>query len=128
MRRAWKGVLLFARLVAGVSENHFDVVLEELIDRSVGKLLKTDAFDASAFEALEVHIWQKAEGLRNESMLSKQILLNLRSAVGAIRSRAEYPPVVRENLQRAHDFDMMLDQLIGSETRSDRKQGMPHII
>lgn len=79
-----------------MSINHFDVVLEELTDRAVGRLLKADTYDATAFDALENHIWQKAEGLQSEAAISKQILLTLRSAASAIRSRAEYLPAVRE--------------------------------
>lgn len=111
-----------------MSENHFDVVLEKLTDRAVGKLLKADTYDASAFDALEDHIWQKAEGLQSEAAISKQLLLTLRSAVGAIRSRAEYLPAVREQFHRANDFDAMLDRLIAGERRSDRQPGTPRII
>jgi hypothetical protein len=111
-----------------MSENHFDLVLEELTERAVGKLLSIDVFDKPAFDALEDHLWQKAEGLQRESCISKQILLSLRSAAGAIRSRAEYEPAVREHLERADDFERMLDRLISGETRSDRIPGVPRII
>ncbi|KQZ41757.1 hypothetical protein ASD63_16205 [Ensifer sp. Root558] len=110
-----------------VSENQFDVVLERLTDQAVGRLLKSDTFDASAFDALEDHIWQKAEGLQSEYAISKQILLSLRSAGDAIRSRAKYLPALQEQLQRADDFDLILDRLIAGETRSDRKSGVPRI-
>ena len=123
-----KGVWLPGKLGASVSENHFDVVLEELTDRAVGKLLKVDTYDAPAFDALEDYVWQKAEGLQGETTISKQILLTLRSAAGAIRSRAEYLPAVREQLHRANDFDMMLDRLIAGERRSDRQPGIPRVI
>ena len=111
-----------------MSENHFDVVLEELADRAIGKLLKTDAYDASAFDALEDHLWQKAEGLRSEHAISKQILKTLRSAVAAIRSRSEHHPSVQDQLHRANAFDVMLDRLIAGERRSDRKPGVPRVI
>jgi hypothetical protein len=111
-----------------MSENHFDILLEELTDRAVGKLLKVDVFDAVAFDALEDHLWRKAEGLQHEYSISKQVLFSLRSAVGAICSRAEYLPEVRGHLQRAHDFEMMLDRLIAGETRSSREPGRPRII
>jgi len=111
-----------------VTENNFDIVLEELIDRAVGKLLKSDTFDASAFDALKDHLWRKAEGLQQEFLISKQILLGLRSAIVSLRSRAEYVPAVRNELQRANDFEEMLDRLIAGETRSDRAQGVPRTI
>ncbi len=108
-----------------MSENHFDALLDELTDRSVGRLLKADVFDGPAFETLEDYLWQKADGLRSEATISKQVLISLRSAVAAIRSRAEYLPAVREQLHRADTFDMMLDLLIAGETRPDRRPGVP---
>lgn len=117
-----------ANLEAHVSENHFDIVLEELTDRAVGKLLKADTYDASAFDALEDHIWQKAEGLQSETAISKQLLLTIRSAIGVIRSRAEYIPAVQEQLHRANDFDVLLDRLIMGERHADRKPDNPRII
>ena len=111
-----------------MTENYFDVQLEELTDRAVGKLLKMDIYDGAAFDALEDHIWRKAEGLQSEAAISKQILLTLRSAVSAIRSRAEYLPEVRMQLQRANDFDMILDRLIAGEKRADRIPGVPRIV
>ncbi|MES2057994.1 MAG: hypothetical protein V4564_18800 [Pseudomonadota bacterium] len=111
-----------------MSENHFDIVLEELTDRAVGKLLKADVFDASAFDALQDHLWQKAGGLQHEASISKQVLRSLRSAAAAIQSRAEYLPVVRQQLHRANGFEEMLDRLIAGETRLTRQPGVPRIM
>lgn len=93
-----------------MSENHFDPMLEELKKRSIDRLLNADTFDASAFEALKEHLWRKAEGLQREYCISKQILFSLRSAISAIRSRAEYLSFVREQLHWADEFELMLDQ------------------
>lgn len=103
-----------------MSEIHFDPVLEELTERSVCRLLSAEVFDEDAFDALEDHIWRKADGLQSEPVIAKQILQSLRSAVSAIRSRAEYLPEVRAQLNRADEFDTMLDRLIAGERRSDR--------
>lgn len=111
-----------------MSENDFDKSLEELMERSVGKLIKTESFDASAFDILMHHLWQKAEGLQHEHCISKQVLRSLRSAVAAIRSRAEYLPDVRDQLHWANDFDVMLDRLIAGETSAVRTPGVPRII
>jgi hypothetical protein len=111
-----------------VSENHFDPRLEELKERSVDQLLKADIFDSSAFDALKDHLWRKADGLQQEFCISKQILLSLRSAVSAIRSRAEYLPAVREQLHWADEFEPILDRLIASEKRADRQPGVPRIL
>lgn len=110
-----------------MSENHFDLTLEQLKERSVDRLVCVDVFDISAFEAFKEHLWQKAEGLREEYCISKQILLSLRTAASAIRSRAEYLPTVREQLHWADDFELMLDQIIAGETREDRQPGVPRI-
>jgi hypothetical protein len=111
-----------------LSENHFDLVLEELTERAIGKLLEADIFDASAFEIFKDHLWRKAEDLQYESCISRQILRSIRSAAGAIRSRSEYLPAVREQIHWADDFEEMLDRLIAGETRSDRRPGIPRII
>lgn len=97
-----------------MSENHFDPALEELKRRSIDRLLMADTFDVSAFEAFKEHLWRKAEGLRQEYCISKQVLFSLRSASSAIRSRAEYIPSVREQLHWADEFELMLDQLIAT--------------
>lgn len=111
-----------------VSENDFDIELDELTDKAVGKLLKMDIYDASAFDTLENYLWRKAERLQSEAVISKQILLTLRSAASAIRSRAEYVPALQAQLRRANDFDLMLDRIIAGEKRSDRVPGVPRII
>ncbi|MGZ2748296.1 hypothetical protein [Burkholderia stagnalis] len=111
-----------------MSENDFDTRLDELADRSVGKLLKADSFDPSAFDALGDYLWQKAEGLQHEQCVSKQILRTLRSAVASVRSRAEYLPAVRDQLHLADEFDVMLDRLIAGETRAVRIPGVPRVI
>ena len=111
-----------------MSENHFDLALEELTDRSVGKLLKTDVFDESAFDALREHIWRKSEGLKQETCISKQILSSLRSASNAINGRADHLPVTGNPVRWARDFEEMLDRLIAGEVRSDRKPGIPRLI
>lgn len=111
-----------------MSGNDFDVVMDELTDKAVGRLLNADVFDVSAFDVLQDHLWQKAERLQHETCISKQILVILRSAAAAIRSRAEYLPAVREQLHLADDFEDLLDRLIAGETRSDRTLGVPRIM
>ncbi|MCJ2128830.1 hypothetical protein [Methylobacterium sp. E-045] len=111
-----------------MSKNDFDVVMDELTDKAVGKFLKADVFDVSAFSVLRDHFWQKAERLQHETCISKQILMILRSAAAAIRSRAEYLPAVRHQLHLADDFEEMLDRLIAGDTRSDRTPGVPRIM
>lgn len=111
-----------------MSENHFDVVLDDLTKRAVGRLITAEVFDEEAFDALENHLWTKAEGLRDEFAISKQILSCLRSAASAILARAEYDPAVRKHVHRASHFEALLDRLIAGEVRSDRQPGVPRIV
>ena len=111
-----------------MSENHYDLLLEELKARSVDRLCMADVFDLSAFEALKDHLWHKAHGLQDEYVISKQILRCIRSAAAAIESRAEYLPSAREHLSVARDFHLMLDMLIAGEIQEDRKPGVPRMI
>ena len=111
-----------------MSENHFDPILEDLKERAVGRLLTADTFDASAFKALKEHLWRKAEDIKHEFSISKQVLFSLRSAAATIRCRAEYLPSVREQLHWANDFELMLDRLIAGETLDERQPGAPRIV
>jgi hypothetical protein len=104
-----------------MSVNDYDLELEELQRRATGRLLAAESFDATAFVALREHICGKAELLRSEYVISKQLLRCLREAARAVRSRAEYVPGARENLHIANDFEMLLDLLIAGEGCCDRQ-------
>lgn len=110
-----------------MSENNYDLHLEELLYRSTGRLLMAEVFDLAAFQALEDYLWQKAEGLRNEHTLSKQVLACIRSTASAIESLVDYVPAVRENQHMAITFHSILDRLIAGETRDSCKAGAPRI-
>lgn len=111
-----------------MSVNDYDPELEELQRRATGRLLLSESFDAAAFVALREHICGKAEALRSEYFISKQMLKCLREAASAIRSRAEHVQGARENLHVANDFEMLLDLLIAGEGCRDRQSGIPRII
>lgn len=111
-----------------MSGNDFDLELEQLGKQATGRLLMADSFDGAAFEALYDYIASKAPNLREEYVLSKQILACLRQASAAIRSRSDYVPAARQNLSVADKFDMLLDLLIAGEDPADRRPGVPRII
>ena len=111
-----------------MSENDYDLRLEELKHNSVDRLLLADTFDRAAFELLAEHLWMKAVGLRHEHVISKQVLQCIRSACSAIATRAEYLPGAREHLWISRDFELMLDMLIAGEVREDRKSGASRVI
>ena len=108
--------------------NDYDLELEELEHRSTMRLLASETFNAAAFEALREHVCRKAEQLRNEFVISKQVLRCLRGASGAIRNQAAHVPAAREHLHVADQFEMLIDLLIAGEGCGDRQPRMPRII
>lgn len=116
------------RYHAEMSANDYDLELEQLGTRATARLLMADVFDGAAFDALYDHLAGKADALRGESVLSKQILACLRQASQAIRSRAEYLPAARDSIAVADKFEMLLDLLITGQDPADRKPGIPRIV
>ena len=110
-----------------MSVNDYDLELEELQRRSTGRLLLSESFDASAFKAVRQHICRKADALRGEYVISKQILKCLREASGALRDQTAHIPGAHERLFLADDFEMLLDLLIAGEGCEDRQPGVPRI-
>jgi hypothetical protein len=108
--------------------NDYDLELEELHRRATMRLLASESFDPAAFKALREHICRKAEDLRGEYVISKQILKCLREPSGVIRNQAEHVPAAREQLSVADDFEILLDLLIAGEGCADRQPGVPRIL
>ncbi len=111
-----------------MSANDHDIELEELQRRATGRLLSSESFDPTAFQALREHICRKAEDLRSEYVISKQVLKCLHETSGAIRNQAAHVLSAREHLSVADDFEMLLDLIILGEGCDDRKPGVPRII
>jgi hypothetical protein len=111
-----------------MSANHFDVDLDDLQRQSTGRLLSSETFDYDGFRALREHICRKAEQLRGEFVVSKQLLACLRGASGAIRNQAEHVAAARDHLAMADDFELLLDLIIAGEGCDDRQPGVPRII
>ncbi|MBL0726077.1 hypothetical protein [Piscinibacter sp. HJYY11] len=110
-----------------MSPNNFDLELQGLHARSVGRLLATEVFDKDAFDALRSHLCEKAELLKSEHVVSKQILDCLLSAVQVIQSRAEYLPEARDHVAMADEFFMLLGQIVIGEGCNDRRPGVPRV-
>lgn len=106
----------------------YDLTLEELARRATSRLLSSESFDLAAFAALYDYLCAKAEEVRTEHVISKQVLSCLRGASGAIRSQAPYISGARENLGLADKFDMLLDLMIIGETPRDRMPGQPRVL
>jgi len=90
--------------------------------------LTADVFDPSAFDQLYERIAAKADLIKTEHVVSKQVLNCLVSVEGAIRSRAEYVPAAREGLPLIDRFTMLLHLIAIGESPADRVPGQPRII
>lgn len=106
----------------------FDTELQALREKSVDRLLMAEVFDAGAFDDLLRYLDHKAQLLRSEYAISKQVLACLRGASEAILSRAEYVPAVKTHIEKAARFSMLLDLMIIGETLEDRSPGVPRVI
>lgn len=110
------------------SPSDFDIELEELRRRSVDRLMTAEVFDLKAFEALRSHLCQKAEEIKHEYVVSKQVLAVLRSVPKAIEAKADYLPEVQQHVALASSFHLLLDQIVGGESCSERVPGTPRVI
>lgn len=105
----------------------FDLELQDLHRKSVLRLLAADTFDESAFLELRRYLCEKAELIKSEHVVSKQVLSVLLEAAGAIESRAEYVPAARSNLGMANEFHVLLGLMAIGEACGDRVPGAPRI-
>lgn len=114
--------------VCNMTPRDFDPQLDELDQRATLRLLAAETFDISAFTDLWDYLSQKAEVIKRDYVISKQVLGSLRNAANAIRNQAPYVPLARENMALADKFEMLMDLMIIGESPSDRIPGMPRII
>ena len=110
-----------------MTASNFDHDLQELQERAVGRLIATDVFDRQAFEALKTYLCEKAELIKTEHVVSKQVLSCLLSASQSIENRADYIPEARANLAMASEFSMLLGLIAIGEGCNDRRPGVPRI-
>lgn len=106
----------------------FDSDLQELHRKSVDRLLTADTYDEGAFAALKEYLCEKAELIKGEHVISKQVLDCLLSAAKAIESRAEYVPTARAHRSKADEFYMLLDLMVIGEGCADRQPGVPRVM
>jgi hypothetical protein len=111
-----------------MSPSDYDPKLEDLQHRSVGRLLATDVFDLTAFRDLIRYLQEKAELIKQEHVISKQVVNCLLSARQAIESRGEYLAEVRGHASIAAEFSMLLGLIAMGEAPGDRKPGVPRIL
>jgi hypothetical protein len=115
-------------MALAMSPSDYDPYLQDLHYRSVGRLLAADVFDATAFDDLISYLQNKAELIKHEHIVSKQVLNCLLSASQAIESRAEYLPELRSQTKISAEFSMILGLIAIGEAPSDRRPGAPRIL
>lgn len=111
-----------------MNSSDFDPHLQELGERSIHRLLAADVFDRDAFDALKAYLCEKAEMIKGEHVVSKQVIQCLLSATEAIESRAEYVPEARASRFMASEFEMLLGLIAIGEGCNDRKPSVPRIL
>ena len=111
-----------------MAASDFDLELADIHQRSVGRLLSAELFDEAAFTRLYDHLALKAEQIKAEHVVSKQVLSCLLSVEDAIRSRAEYVPAAREGIPMIAKFTMLLGLIAIGESPADRIPGQPRIV
>ncbi|KLD70684.1 hypothetical protein [Xanthomonas pisi] len=110
-----------------MTTHNFDFHLQELQERAIGKLIAAETFDKRAFDALKAYLCEKAELIKAEHVVSKQVISCLLSAAQTIESRAEYIPEARANLAMASEFSMLLELIAIGESCNDRRPGIPRV-
>jgi hypothetical protein len=108
-----------------MSASDFDLELQELHQKSVHRLIAAEIFDAEAFNHLKRYLCDKSNYIKQEHVISKQVVSIILEAAGIIESRAEYMPSVREHLPLANDFHMLLGRIAIGEAWGDRTPGVP---
>ena len=111
-----------------MAASDFDPELERLRERSIVRLLSADVFDAAAFDQLYDYLASKADEIKQEHVVSKQVVSCLLAVEGPIRSQADYLPAAREGIPLIAKFAMLLGLIAIGESPRDREAGQPRII
>lgn len=106
----------------------FDLELDELHKRSVGRLIGSETFDAVAFSQLYEYLCVKAEKIKDEHVVSKQVISAVFSAQRSIENAVPYNAQAKESLSLAGKFSLLLELIGIGETPNDRKPGMPRVV
>jgi hypothetical protein len=111
-----------------MSASDFDLHLVELQNKSVGRLMSAEVFDAVAFAELKTYLCEKAELIKDEHVVSKQVIACLLEAASVIESRSAYIEEARRNIKMSADFYYLLSLIAIGEGCNDRRPGVPRII
>ena len=111
--------------IESMNASDYDVQLEELYERSVGRLLCADVFDRAAFDTFIAYLTEKAEQIADEHVVSKQVLMYLLSA-HSLYNCAEHNAEVDRSL--ADEMLRLLGIIASGVKPSERIPGVPRII
>jgi hypothetical protein len=111
-----------------MAASDYDTELDELANRSVGRLLCAEVFDESAFSRLHEYIRSKSEDVRSEHVISKQLVACLLNAAASIENSATHVPTAKANLSLAAEFRRVLHVLAIGEAVDDRLPGVPRVL
>jgi hypothetical protein len=107
-----------------MTASDFDLELEDLWKRSAGRLMAAEVFDAAAFTSLLRYLAGKAEAIKAEHVVSKQVLHCILWAVKALEGGRSLPA---EAMPLTSELYMLLDLIAIGEAPSDRKPGVPRV-
>jgi len=110
-----------------MAASDYDLELVELHKNSVGKLL-TELFDLEAFLHLKKYLCAKLELIKEEHVVSKQVLGCILDVVSVLESRSEWMPEVAANKNLISEFYMLLGLIALGDGCNDRKPGMPRVV
>ena len=108
--------------------NDYDIHLNDLYERSAGKLLMTELYDEEAFISLYEYLASKAELLKSEHMISKQIVSTILKASASIRNTSGHVQLSRKNIDLADRFEFLLSLIASNDVPSNRTPNVPHTI
>ncbi|WP_338846306.1 hypothetical protein V8J88_21420 [Massilia sp. W12] len=111
-----------------MSPSDFDLELEELYNKSAGRLIASESFDGAAFARLYEYLSHKAELIKTEHVVSKQVVTALLSVQSAIENAAPYNPQAKEGLPFVGKFSMLLGLIAIGESPRDRQPGVPRVV
>jgi len=111
-----------------MAASDFDLHLVELQKESVGRLVCAEVFDKAAFDALKAYLCEKAELIKQEHVVSKQVVACLLEAAAVVESRAQWVEGARQNAHLSTEFHNLLGVIAIGEGCNDRKPGVPRVV
>lgn len=111
-----------------MAASDFDLHLVELQKESVGRLVCAEVFDKAAFDALKAYLCEKAELIKQEHVVSKQVVACLLEAATVVDSRGQWIEGARQNAHLSTEFHNLLALIAIGEGCNDRKPGVPRVV